>query len=527
MSIAHSTWPVVLIPYNLPPWMCMKQPYIMLSLLIPGLSSPGNDIDVYLQPLIEELKELWVSGLQTYDASRQETFQMHASLLWTISDFPAYANLSGWSTKGKLACPSCNKDTCSLRLKHGRKFCYMGHRRFLEANHRFRSDKSSFNGTKEKRENKGQCKSTIRFTRNGTEKDTSPSDYYKEQNILAPSMLHNVSKGERCSLQHPEGCQASDGYSSNISRRVNVRERKISGLKSHDCHVLMQQLLPLVIRSSLPKNVSSVLIELCNFFKELCSKVLNVGDLLKLQDRIALTLCHMEKIFPPAFFDIMVHLPIHLADEAMLAGPVQYRWMYPIERSEHISEKLRWLAGGPAPVARKYKGFISKGFRFHTKAREQKRKTQNCGVVVTANTRSFSSARDQNPVAGDISYYGVLTDIIELNYFGRLKALLFKCDWFDVVTPNRGIKIDAFGYTVTKPRDLYELHGNNDEGDVQTEAAEIQNLEDVNSWERIDIGGTEIDEPLEQLTQAIPDDEECDTDSDDSDGDESPFANDK
>lgn len=37
-------------------------------------------------------------------------------------------------------------------------------------------------------------------------------------------------------------------------------------------------------------------------------------------------------IFPPAFFDVMMHLPIHLAEEARLGGPVSYRWMYPIER---------------------------------------------------------------------------------------------------------------------------------------------------------------------------------------------------
>ncbi|XP_077237162.1 uncharacterized protein LOC143878814 [Tasmannia lanceolata] len=149
MSIAHSTWPVVLMPYNLPPWMCMKQPYMILSLLIPGPSSPGNDIDIYLKPLVEELKELWIDGVQTFDAARNEMFQMHAAVLWTISDFPAYANLSGWSTKGKLACPSCHKETCSQRLTHGSKQCYMGHRRFLPINHTFRSDKSGFDGTEE------------------------------------------------------------------------------------------------------------------------------------------------------------------------------------------------------------------------------------------------------------------------------------------------------------------------------------------------------------------------------------------
>ncbi|XP_020091175.1 uncharacterized protein LOC109712162 [Ananas comosus] len=152
MSTAHSTWPVILIPYNLPPWLCMKQPFIFLSLLIPGPTAPGNNIDVYLEPLIDELKDLWLDGLNTYDASMKQNFQMRAALLWTISDFPGYANLSGWSTKGRLACPSCNVDTESRYLKHGRKFCYMGHRRYLETNHKFRRDKISFDGSQELRD---------------------------------------------------------------------------------------------------------------------------------------------------------------------------------------------------------------------------------------------------------------------------------------------------------------------------------------------------------------------------------------
>ena len=114
MSTTHSTWPVVLIPYNFPPWWCMKAEYSFLSLLIPGPQSPGNNLDVYLQPLIEELKELWNLGVETYDASVNQTFQMRTALLWTISDFPGYAMLSGWSTKGKLVCPCCNYSINSI-----------------------------------------------------------------------------------------------------------------------------------------------------------------------------------------------------------------------------------------------------------------------------------------------------------------------------------------------------------------------------------------------------------------------------
>ena len=129
----------------------MKHTKFILSLIIPGRSAPGYNTDVYLEPLIDELKELWVDGVETYDASIKQNFQLRAALMWTISDFPAYAYLSGWSTKGKYACPSCHKDTCFQWLKHGRKHCYMGHRRFLDKHHAFRDDERSLDGTKEKR----------------------------------------------------------------------------------------------------------------------------------------------------------------------------------------------------------------------------------------------------------------------------------------------------------------------------------------------------------------------------------------
>ncbi|XXG62333.1 hypothetical protein AAC387_Pa05g0709 [Persea americana] len=74
MSNSYSLWPVILMPYNLPPWKCIKQHYSMMSLLIPRPIAPGGDIDVYLRPLLDELKELWEHGATTYDASAEQTF---------------------------------------------------------------------------------------------------------------------------------------------------------------------------------------------------------------------------------------------------------------------------------------------------------------------------------------------------------------------------------------------------------------------------------------------------------------------
>ncbi len=69
-SCSHSTWPVTLCIYNLPPWLCMKRKFIMMPVLIQGPKQPGNDIDVYLRPLVEELLQLWgkpgvVCGMRT------------------------------------------------------------------------------------------------------------------------------------------------------------------------------------------------------------------------------------------------------------------------------------------------------------------------------------------------------------------------------------------------------------------------------------------------------------------------------
>jgi len=90
MSTSYSMWPIILVPYNLPPWKCFKDPFMIMSLLIPGPQAPGKDIDVYLHPFIDELKDLWSDGVETFDASTGKCFKMHAAVLWTINDFPAY-----------------------------------------------------------------------------------------------------------------------------------------------------------------------------------------------------------------------------------------------------------------------------------------------------------------------------------------------------------------------------------------------------------------------------------------------------
>jgi hypothetical protein len=58
----------------------------------------------------------------------------------------------------------------------------------------------------------------------------------------------------------------------------------------------------------------------------------NIDQLSTIQKDLVETLCLFEKYFPPSFFDIMIHLTVHLVREVQLCGPVYFRWMYPFER---------------------------------------------------------------------------------------------------------------------------------------------------------------------------------------------------
>ncbi|XP_073154053.1 uncharacterized protein [Henckelia pumila] len=301
MSSAYSCWPVVMITYNLPPWLCMKRKFMMLTLLISGTKQPGNDIDVYLPPLIDDLKKLWDIGVDAYDARREENFLLRAILLWTINDFPAYGNLSVCVVKGYCACPICGEETYSTR-------------HVLDAMHIEKNVCESLIGTLLDIPGKSKDRVAARLD-------------LVEMNLridLAPKM------GEKKTFL-PTACYTLS-YSSNVKNLVSMKDVKLVGLKSHEYHTLMQQLLPVAIRGVLPKHVRDTINRLCGFFNVLCNKVIDVSKLNDLQREIVTLLCLLEKYFPPSFFDIMIHLTVHLVREVILCGPVWYKKMYPFER---------------------------------------------------------------------------------------------------------------------------------------------------------------------------------------------------
>ncbi|XP_074283650.1 uncharacterized protein LOC141608187 [Silene latifolia] len=373
LSTQHSTWPVMLIIYNLPPWLTTKSKYILLTLLISGPKQSGNDIDVYLAPLIEDLKLLWNVGVKT--------------------------------DKG---CPICCDDTESEWLENCGKFVYRGGRRFLPENHQYRKKKKAFYGKTEYRPppfflsgkeyhkrvmnintefgkpyrpppdgvyhtmrsifwdlpywehlSVRHCIDVMHVEKNvfdsiiGTllnmpnkTKDGVKAKYdmvargrfevepvVKGKRTYLPPTYTTLSRKEKMALcESLKGIKVPHGYSSNISRLVSIKDLKLVGLKSHDCHILLTQLLPVAIRSILPKHVRQVIIKLCRFFSEINAKDIDPESLDDLQADIIVTLCELEMYFPISFFDIMVHLIIHLVREIKLCGPVFLRNMWAMER---------------------------------------------------------------------------------------------------------------------------------------------------------------------------------------------------
>nr|CAJ86268.1 H0901F07.5 [Oryza sativa] len=334
MSSGHSTWPVTMCIYNLPHWLCMKRKYIMMPIIIQGPKQPGNDIDVYLRPLVEDLKQLWKKeGVPVWDEDKQEEFNLRALLFVTINDWPALSNLSGQSNKGYKACTHCMEETESTYLKHCRKVVYMGHRRFLAATTRGKTVfamgkdlKVVFGkglGSQHIESEDGHAamwkKNSIfwelpywefldvrhaidvmHLTKNlcvnllgflgayGKSKDTlearndlkhmeqrgdlHPEPKEKGSHYLSPPS-YTLSKADNESmLECLESIKVPSGYSTNIKRIISTKEKKFTNLKSHDCHVLMTQLLPVVIRGILPHNVRATITKLCAFMNAISQK---------------------------------------------------------------------------------------------------------------------------------------------------------------------------------------------------------------------------------------------------------------
>ena len=107
-------------------------------------------------------------------------------------------------------------------------------------------------------------------------------------------------------------------------------------MKSHDCHVMMTQILPVALRGIMDPHVRETLFGLCNFFDVISRKSISMKQAVRLQEEIVVILNELEIYFPPAFFDVMVHLLIHIVDDIIHLGPTFLHSMMPFERMNGV-----------------------------------------------------------------------------------------------------------------------------------------------------------------------------------------------
>ncbi|KAA0065865.1 transposase [Cucumis melo var. makuwa] len=136
-----------------------------------------------------------------------------------------------------------------------------------------------------------------------------------------------------------------------------------------------------------------------------------------------------------------------------------------------ITPSLRWVAHKPSPDVATYSGYIINGYYYHTKRRDDIRRVQNSGVSITATTMQVSSSKDKNHVMSDMTFYGVIREIWEIDYH-QLSFILFKCDWVD----NRsGVKVDELGFTIV---DLKCIGHKSDSFILATQAKQVFYVQD-------------------------------------------------
>ncbi|WVZ75783.1 hypothetical protein U9M48_023814, partial [Paspalum notatum var. saurae] len=218
----------------------------------------------------------------------------------------------------------------------------------------------------------------------------------------------------------------------------------------------------------------------------------------KLEKDVPMLICKMEKKFPPGFFNPMQHLLVHLAYEAKVGGPMQFRCMYHIERA---LKYLRAMVGNKARVG----GCIAEAFILNVYFAEEynvNAPTMQCNVdeepslsdlpifqstrangrvtvrshgwydvngfwfrsapfeaarplVATCNSGVMVRASDDQ--GNESNYYGIIQNILEFMFIGdkELKLFFFVCDWFE---SNRGVRENQYGMVEVKHNE--KLWGN-------------------------------------------------------------------
>ncbi|XP_052137311.1 uncharacterized protein LOC127755664 [Oryza glaberrima] len=479
LSNTHNTWPMLLTMYNLPTWICQKRKYILLSILIQGPKQPGINIDVFMEPLMEDMQELWKEGLGMWDEYRREHFTLCAIIFITINDLPMNFSLSG-QFKGKFRCLICIDKTSYKYLTSSTKGVYMRHHRFLPQRHRWPAMARLFDNT--------------------VENDLAPE-------TRTGGSIFELTKDIKVVFGKPKKKAVKRKKRIWITRKtwrfvipsiklVSWKDLTISGYNAHDCHKMSTVFLPIAIRAVKPFHTRLVITKLCYIFNRVSQKVSDPEELGPLQIFAIETACQLEMFFPPAYFNMMEHLILHIVPQIIEIGPLYLHQMWAYDRymsvlkgyvcnrappegsmiegytteegkdlqfSESLEEKtLHRLANGPTSLVTSWQGYDIGGYRFYTIFKDKKSAAQNSVVRVEA----FDISGEKK------FYYGIIQDIWELDYGLNIQIPVLRCQW---VRDTTGVSINNYGLTVV---DRSKLGHKDDPWVVAERVAQVFNVKD-------------------------------------------------
>nr|AAM92812.1 putative transposon protein [Oryza sativa Japonica Group] len=371
MSSSHSTWPVLLTMYNLPIWLCQKQKYVLLCILIQGPRQPGIDIDVFLEPLLEDMADLWKEGLKVYlPGSNKLVYMRHRRFLRTNHKYrkmkaefdgteetdPAPKPTSGEKgtkrkkpEKNTKQGDSKKQDDSSkpddklppLFKKHSIFFKYLPYWKDLEVRHAIdvmHLEKNVFDnivGTLLDMPNKTKdgLQSMMDLVEMGIREELHPQEGEKNGKVYLPPACFTLTPEEKKSFCNSfRDVRVPIGFSSNISRLVSMKDLSVSGYNSHDCHVLLTVFFAIAIRAIKPEHLKVAITRLCYFFNAVSQKVISLEELGNLRTFAHETQCQLEMCFPPSVFDMMEHLIVHVVSQMVALRPLYLHQMWSYER---------------------------------------------------------------------------------------------------------------------------------------------------------------------------------------------------
>jgi len=122
---------------------------------------------------------------------------------------------------------------------------------------------------------------------------------------------------------------------------------------------------------------------------------------------------------------------------------------------DEAPHEIKILAKEPNLVAMKYISYTINGIDFHTQSYDEGCSFQSSGVALVAQTASFAKGKGDNINVRNKTYYGIIKEILELNYQHEGKVVLFKCEWVDNRVEDEWVQTDQFGITSVNFKHLF------------------------------------------------------------------------